>query len=414
MERNFANENMEDFLRQNAGALRMRPSARVWKGISSHLRRRRKMGWLLGTSLLLTTALGFYMLNEPAKNFNKATVNSKPKTGITVAKQIAADPDVNKQLIAANKSSIKNNRKDFEAEAAREQKFSFTPNLLHRNEETEETNEQSVEKAFTPAVIDSYFEKEGSSENKSVSTEQITIASPLSIESVLNSYKPQTKKLRWQIYFTPTVSYRKLSDNYIENVVPQKPAFGFELGMAAKYAVSKNAKLRAGLQFNVNRYEIKTYDSYAQLATVRLVDRNGIDYVSAFTNYNNFSGYKSSWVQNFYFQVSAPVGVEFKLKGDDKVQFGIASTLQPTYLLGNKAYVISTDYKNYAEMPQLVRRWNVNTNFETFVAYSTGHLNWQVGPQFRYQLLSSYLKKYPVKENLFDFGLKVGISFNRQ
>jgi hypothetical protein len=61
-----------------------------------------------------------------------------------------------------------------------------------------------------------------------------------------------------------------------------------------------------------------------------------------------------------------------------------------------------------------VRKWNVNTNFETFVTYSTGHLNWQVGPQVRYQILSSYLKKYPVKENLFDFGLKVGLSFGKE
>ena len=132
------------------------------------------------------------------------------------------------------------------------------------------------------------------------------------------------------------------------------------------------------------------------------------------TNYNNFSGYKTNWLQNFSLQVSAPVGVELKLTGDDKVQFGVASTVQPTYVLGDKAYLISADYKNYTEMPSLVRRWNVNTSLETFVAYSTGHLNWQVGPQVRYQILSSYLKKYPIKEHLFDFGLKVGISVNNK
>jgi hypothetical protein len=87
--------------------------------------------------------------------------------------------------------------------------------------------------------------------------------------------------------------------------------------------------------------------------------------------------------------------------------------VQPTYLLGDKAYLISSDYRNYIEEPNLVRRWNVNTSLETFVAYSTGRLNWQVGPQVRYQILSSYLKKYPVKEHLFDFGFKIGISANK-
>jgi hypothetical protein len=28
-------------------------------------------------------------------------------------------------------------------------------------------------------------------------------------------------------------------------------------------------------------------------------------------------------------------------------------------------------------------------------------------------LLSSFVSKYPVKENLFDFGLRVGISLNK-
>ncbi|HEX2535584.1 MAG TPA: hypothetical protein VHK69_17700, partial [Chitinophagaceae bacterium] len=102
-----------------------------------------------------------------------------------------------------------------------------------------------------------------------------------------------------------------------------------------------------------------------------------------------------------------------KLHGDDKVQFGVATSVQPTYVLGDRAYVISSDYKHYAEVPWLIRRWNLNTNLETYVAYSTGKVQWQVGPQVRYQVLSSFVQKYPVKENLFDFGLKVGVSLHK-
>jgi hypothetical protein len=108
-----------------------------------------------------------------------------------------------------------------------------------------------------------------------------------------------------------------------------------------------------------------------------------------------------------------PVGAEVDLIGDDKVQFGVGGTIQPTYVLGDRAYLLSTDYKNYAEVPWLIRRWNINTAFETFVSYSTGRMKWQVGPQVRYQLLSSFVDEYPVKENLFDFGLKVGVSLNK-
>jgi hypothetical protein len=108
------------------------------------------------------------------------------------------------------------------------------------------------------------------------------------------------------------------------------------------------------------------------------------------------------------------VGVEVKLKGSDKVHVGIATSIQPTYLLSEKAYLISNDYKNYSQVPWLMRRWNVNTSVETFIGYSTGTLKWQVGPQIRYQLLSSFESTYPVKENLIDVGLKVGVSLNNK
>jgi hypothetical protein len=95
------------------------------------------------------------------------------------------------------------------------------------------------------------------------------------------------------------------------------------------------------------------------------------------------------------------------------MQFGIASTVQPTYVIGDRSYMITTDYKSYTQVPWLLRRWNVNTALETFVSYQTGKTRWQFGPQVRYQLLSSFISKYPVKENLFDFGLKVGVSVNK-
>jgi hypothetical protein len=169
----------------------------------------------------------------------------------------------------------------------------------------------------------------------------------------------------------------------------------------------------AGLQFNVNRYDIKAFNYQNELTTIALRTNAGIDSVLATSSHRNFSGYKSDWLQNFYFEISAPVGLEIDLAGDDNVQFGVAGTIQPTYILGDRAYLLSTDYKNYAEVPWLIRRWNVSTGLETFVSYSTGKLKWQVGPQVRYQLLSSFVKQYPVKENLFDFGLKVGVSLNK-
>jgi len=180
--------------------------------------------------------------------------------------------------------------------------------------------------------------------------------------------------------------------------------------MSAGYQLSENLKIKAGLQFNVSRYDIKAFSSSGEIATIAL--NRGNDSISAWTNYRNFDGYKSDWLQNLYFSISAPVGIELKIVGDNKTSLGISGTLQPTYIIGDRAFLISSDYKNYAEIPSLIRRWNLNTSIEPYVGYSTGKLSWQIGPQVRYQLLSSYQKKYPVRENLFDFGLKVGVMLN--
>ena len=413
MERNFANENMEEFLRRSTDGLSMRPSAKVWKGISSHLnKRRRKFGFILGTSLLFTTALGYFLVNESSRNYSALPVSSTSSIKQNLKSGIV--PQLSNEEIVTNKplrsytgkTHSVNNFNQITSDPFADKKLNFTQTLLQETELV-------AQNTFTPTIVDSYLPNEWPREKLSNKEQEVIASDPLSIESVLNSYRSRTKKLGWQFYFAPTLSYRNVNDNKINDIVPHKPAFGFELGTAAKYPISKNTKLRAGVQFNVNRYEIKTWDSYAQFATIKLVDGNKVGYVTKITNYNNLSGYQTNWLQNFFLQVSTPIGVEVKLSGDEKVQFGMASTVQPTYLLGDKAYLISADYRNYIEEPNLVRRWNVNTSLETFVAYSTGHLNWQVGPQVRYQVLSSYLKKYPVKEHLFDFGFKIGISANK-
>jgi len=262
---------------------------------------------------------------------------------------------------------------------------------------------------------------------------------PLSIESVINSYQPsfaKAKKFTMQFYIAPNISYRKLSKNDkflesaagngtipvyaaysdINNFVSHKPDMGLELGFTGKYALSQSLKLRAGIQFNVSRYDIKAaYGEQREAATIALDGGNfGVSQsITRQTNYRNASGNNANWLKNLYYSVSLPIGDEFTFKSKDKTHFGVAATIQPTYIIKDRAYLITTDYKNYVEVPSLVRKVNMNTSFEAFVAYSTGNINWQVGPQVRYQLQSSFKATYPFKENLFDFGLKVGLQLNR-
>ena len=243
---------------------------------------------------------------------------------------------------------------------------------------------------------------------------------------------PKQKRLSWQISFTPTMNYRTLKEsNYPSDVkttvpVPQadnipgnlnqlvnhKPALGFELGSNILYAVNKTVTLKTGLLFNYTRYDIQAYStSTSEPAVIALTSAYGIatGQMTSYTRYRNFGGEAVDNLKNQYYQLSVPLGLELNLLGNEKLQVGIAGTVQPTFLLNRNTYLITADYK-YATEPSLVRRWNINTSAEAFISYKTGDLKWQVGPQLRYQLLSSYIKEYPIREHLFEYGIKIAVA----
>jgi hypothetical protein len=259
------------------------------------------------------------------------------------------------------------------------------------------------------------------------------LLSPWTIESVINSYRRpvEKRKVTVQFYIAPTVSYRVLSENKeflrsaassgsvpnfaayndVKNVVTHKPDIGLEMGLAARYPLTPRLTVKAGLQLNLSRYDIRAYSHSNEVATIALDEGSG-NSISTVTRYRNFNGFRTNWLQNLYYSASAPVGAEWKLIGNPRKTFlGIAATFQPTYTFSDRAFLLSTDYKNYAEVPSLIRRWNMNTSFETFVGYTTNRMKWQIGPQIRYQIRSSFKNQYPVKENLIDFGIKVGVTF---
>jgi hypothetical protein len=441
MERNFNNE-FERFLKENADQYRMYPSAKVWSGVYNALHTRRKWFGLGIILLLLTSSLVTVLVTRSPKetglSANRPVSNERhlaPHSQIAAPdKRIVDDKfPINSSLTAAveNRQVIPNNI--FYGAPGNDP--TVDDNGLHFNEPA--NNPEPLEINITDELTDQDFVNNTRSHKISTYPRKFTDSNPFewTIESVMNSFRPpKYKRFGLQLNFTPTISYRKLSANKaflrsasqqanvassfaalydVNSAVTHKPDIGVELGFTAKYSLASNFRMKAGLQFNVNRYDIKAFNYHNELTTIALKTNAGVDSVYATSSHRNFNGYKSDWLQNFYFEISVPVGVEVDIAGDDRVQFGVAGTIQPTYILGDRAYLLSTDYKNYAEVPWLIRRWNVSAGLETFVSYSTGKMRWQVGPQVRYQLLSSFIEKYPVKENLFDFGLKVGVSLNK-
>jgi hypothetical protein len=468
MKRSFTNEDLEGFLKTNSDRLQMRPSPRVWKAIADDLgRKRRRVTIFTGLFLLAVSSVTAYLSfnsqesiagNQPtnAANNTLQVDNIKPLNNTNSVSAIRSEglpaESSNRQEIASSANRFdqpaKNNRVEaFSVNSERNSSSLFVAYknpaaLLANNSSAVITNTSDpvtttpvqsniVSETFVATIVDSDPEQK-TAEPEITSMTALPAVLPESIESVTNLFKltQRKSKLSYEIFFTPTVSYRKLSENKeymqptepgsqdpnvqalynINDAVTHKPNIGLELGFTAKYPVANNLKLKAGFQFNVSRYDIKAFTHYTEAATMAF--RDGNTTMSA-SNKRNVGGTETDWLQNIYYQVSAPVGAEVKFGRSKKTQFGFASTIQPTYMIGDRAYLISTDYKNYVEVPWLVRRWNINTAVETFVTHTTGKVNWQVGPQVRYQLLSSFISNYPVKENLFDFGLKIGVTLNK-
>ncbi len=443
MERNYNND-FERFLKQNADQYRLYPSAKPWKGIYAHFHGKRRWFGLGAILLLVTGSLLTVMTINSAKEPVASVV--KPSSNSTAEKQFNSITTASKAESKTQNLFVQKHIALQTSETAGSRDYigvnnnmPGVSNLNHLDVDANNLNDEASKTiVLTPIVVvytDEMTDQDLSDPDallKKSTSSQSTIKNldvyNQTIESVLNTYK-RKKKVGLEFNFTPTVSYRKLSVNEsytnsgqsnanyiplynINSAVTHKPDMGLEMGLTAKYPIGSNLRVIAGLQFNVNRYDIKAFDYPIEVATIALNSGSKIDSFYTISTHRNFNGNNPNWLQNLYFQVSMPVGVELVMASDDKMSFGVAGSIQPTYVLSDRAYLLTTDYKNYAEVPWLIRHWNANTAFSTFVAYSTGKVKWQVGPQVRYQLFSSFVKKYPVKENLFDFGLKVGLSLN--
>ena len=257
---------------------------------------------------------------------------------------------------------------------------------------------------------------------------------------------PHTRnsKFGFQLYVTPSTSYRRLSDekvkeviqpaaaaassasqiaplsvNYsayspdVNTVVRHRPAIGLELGFAVLYNMSNKLKFKTGLQLNIRQYYIETFQSRTNdLSTLSLINYRGIETISFYSPYNNNTGYKQTQLENKVYQVSVPIGIQWEMIQGKHFGINSEASVQPTLTLNNNTYLLSTDYKHYTDGSNFIRKWNINTSLGLNFTYKTGSTAWQIGPQVRYQHLPTFSNLYPIKEYLIDYGVRLG--FTRQ
>ena len=284
----------------------------------------------------------------------------------------------------------------------------------------------------TPGLnkVDPGVEKTVAKDNLTTGKESLTTEQKVWIEDFALHNKPVSNKWKGRLvpefYITPAVNYRKLStdskgsntpfaNSDINNSISQKPGLGVETGLGLSYSVAKNLRFKAGFQFNYTNYNINAdQTNHPILTSILLNDPNtGYSYSSSRTstlsNSFNSTAVQPVVLHNRTYQISIPIGLAYKLSSTKNVEWFAGASVQPTYVFGGNAHLISSDLKSYVSDPSSIRTWNMNLGFETYMSYKLGTYNLQIGPQVRYQVYSTYNKNVALIEKPYAVGLKIGL-----
>ena len=447
-ERIFYDDDFEKQLKEKSDQFKMYPSDKVWNEVYSslHTRRRRFVAgmtlliggilFLAGTQLIFPTKISNLktsaaIINNPAKPAVVADLHNFTADNFSPAPpDNSEDNHVQDMVSPFILPSIISTKRQYVSDALSEVQPEKSQASAHIKPVRSAEMSQSIKttEPFVEADINDLNENSLLAQTSPVIKSSFT---DMAIEkSVSQPAHVHNDRFSWEIYIAPTLNKHYLSGiNYaaaapiqnapimvvnIANVngfVDNTPVMGYALGGNILYRISKNISLKAGLEFSFNRYYIKAYNSNQPQSSATL--NSYLGYI-ADTLMNSNSGYNlnknSQHIQNRYYELSMPVGLEMKVAGSGRVQLRLGVNIQPSYLLNTDAYVLTDDYNNYTKDPQSFRRWNLNAGAEAFISYSVGKIRWELGPQVRYQIFSTYKNSYPLNENMLNYGIRIGIS----
>jgi len=248
-------------------------------------------------------------------------------------------------------------------------------------------------------------------------------------DKTINPLKKGRKnnKPEWTFYITPTISTASFSNKSIDPSVTnssqvalsnrgafkllRNSRFGIETGTEMTVKIDKNLKFVTGFNLGYSGYKILSNLVHPTFTTLMLRDNNGGTYPKNFlTHYGNGQSPGHVALNNYKIQASIPLGVQFNVWGNEKIKIDLTSLLEPSVVIKDDAYLISSDGRYYVNDPSLVRKTNLDGHFGSYITFIGKKVKWHLGPDFRYQLFSSYKNIYPAKEHLIDYGIRIGLS----
>jgi hypothetical protein len=468
MDDKFYDNDFERFLQQQVKQHRMYPSDAVWKGIYKQVHGNRKWPGLYFFAILTIAALTVVTVMmetgpvdqtvqgkiksvpvvnnlDPAQVTRQVinTINSKQQNGIPGS--IVASIGTANNIINPVDQTIETG--SLSEQTVTEQQIVVT-GMRNAGEENNPVTIRSTQAAdtdksdaqvaastkpvaaLTPAAVAANKADKAETDEEAITkkntnpTDEYLEANPEEIARIQKQpVRVKPSKWQFQFYITPSMSYRQIVDkkpvnnNYngpvtaygvqANKVIRYRPGMGTEFGLGAQYKLTDRVKLSGAFQFNIRQYNIDAYMGNSELATIAV--ERGTAY-NAIVRYRSSGGYGEAELLNKYHQVSLPLGVEYSIVNSKRFGVNVAAAVQPTYTFSQSTYLLTSDYKSYADGTEFLRRWNINSNLEATISYNTGNLQWKFGPQLRYQHLPNYTAPYPIREYLIDYGFKIGFT----
>ena len=399
---------LEEFLKEEMEQSKMTPSSGVWANINKEIQPKYRWSYQMLTLLMLFVPYSLMMYYLPYKTNHYLA-------GISQTTNVSTDNNQNTSFKLSKTSSHKTNSLNHSS-INKTEIVALSDNI---NENADNNisainlkNDYTENKAFSVDLHTVPLSKEllkvSTVKNVSLSIKSIRIPKQHTTNNIIAKNDIQNKnssKLSLELYVTPSTSYRTITDDktrleYYRNiyrnsaftdniaaknvntVVNQKSSTGIEVGMATGYAITSRLKLKTGLQFNISQFTTEAYKSTG-MANFAFVKNNKLDSVSDNAQYST-AGTDKVTLTNSIYQLSMPIGIQWNLVKKNNFSIGLGTSLQPSYLIKDNSYVLSTDYKYFSKGNKFSRQWNLNSSVDVSFNFTNKMFTWYLAPQFRY------------------------------
>ncbi len=418
----------ENFLKEATENFKMIPSKKIWRSIYNNVHPSKKWPSITSVVFILISYLILGSLNHSPESlsYHSAKINLLPKN--SNARLIIASSFYNQSKINQSDCNLKKTNIEFPREkknTIQRTKYTTTNLLVASPDKNEKETLFSINESVpseTSNLVTLYNRLviKINPSNKALTTQM-----------QINDEIKTKNNFSYQIYASSSVGYgniykntdlNRVSETVMNSSMSEKnkneayqfrhlPGYNFEAGGTFLLNISKFIRLKAGMQLNYSNYKkIDNSNKYSGFAFVQ-VNNSFASSASPISSISNINAEENNNMNSNTYQISLPIGSEFKIAGNKKLQWYAGATVQPSYMVGNNPYFVSPYMINYFQDESFLRKWNLNSSIETFLSYTLNNgTSINAGPQFRYQLFSTFDNRYLYNEKLYNIGLKFGIS----